>query len=73
MDVEGSPRTIIAIPKKIGKCVSFLSICWWPERSHHLPLGGTIMGADVMFEVLDMTIDPCISRPCHSFIHSAPT
>lgn len=60
MDIEGSPRTVIAIPIKLGSNVSVLesSNCGWlcSETTHHFPLGGTTIGAAVLFVVLDIML-----------------
>lgn len=59
MDIEGGPRTVIAIPSKtvnVLEAVLFIRwlLCW--ETTHHFPLGGTTTGAAVEFVALDMTL-----------------
>ena len=59
MDVEGRPRTVIAIPiEPVNVSEIILFIRWllrW-ETTHHFPLGGTTTGAAVEFVALDMTL-----------------
>lgn len=60
MDIESSPRPVVAIPKKLANVsVGYVSVCGYESRegretSHHFPLGGTTIGTAVMFVVLDM-------------------
>ena len=59
MDIEGRPRTVIAIPIKpvnVSEIILFIRwlLCW--KTTHHFPLGGTTTGAAVEFVALDMTL-----------------
>ena len=55
MDVEGSPRTIITVPRKlVSVSVPYLSVGGYVGGPYHFPLGGTTIGVAVVFVVLDM-------------------
>ena len=59
MDIECSPRTVIAIPIRSGNVsVLISSICGWlcSGTTHHFPLDGTAIGAAVLFVVLVIVV-----------------
>lgn len=59
MNIEGSPRTVIAIPIRLGNVSVLKSYnCAWlcSGTTHHFPLGVTTIGAAVLFVVLDITL-----------------